>query len=132
MQYCKMMCHVAVFALTGLLFSAEMVGSSTAAADQSGVESIDSDPLATCLKQYNGFVLQAKKSLVQGDRNGAISYLLKARSQLGRCQEIRAHTSSPAIRLGSGENAVRLAGLGASSEGVHLPGTHRLQRRVDL
>jgi hypothetical protein len=43
---------------------------------------------ATCGDQYNEYVLNAKKALQRGDRNGAIQGLLKAQDQLRHCEEL--------------------------------------------
>jgi hypothetical protein len=58
----------------------------------------------SCVERYNALVKQAKASLVQGDRNGAIHWLLEARTQLDRCQKLDDLNSSE-------ESKVALDGL---------------------
>ena len=81
------------------------------ATEPSGFGPTGSDPLNACLNQYNGLILRAKKSLVQGDRNDAISFLLEAHTQLGRCRDIREHSPAAAVRLGSNQDGLSTAGL---------------------
>jgi hypothetical protein len=64
---------------------------------------------ATCGDQYNALVKQAKASLTKGDRNGAIHWLLAARTQLDRCQKLEELNSSEEI------DVALLAGVASGS-----------------
>jgi hypothetical protein len=59
------------------------------AGDQSAYSWPPEDPVASCITRYNALVLRAKKSLIGGDRKGAIQYLLAAKKQLERCRDLK-------------------------------------------
>lgn len=66
--------------------------------------------LHACISHYNELLLRAKKSLSDGDRNGAISLLLEAHTQLGHCQEIREQSPAASVRLGFNQRERSAAG----------------------
>jgi hypothetical protein len=72
------------------------------------------DELQTCIIHYNDLVLRAKKSLSDGDRNRAISLLIEAHSQLGRCEEIRDQSLAKSVRLRLNQRELSTVGSASS------------------
>lgn len=79
----------ALVALAFVALAAEAWVSIARAGDQSAYSWPPEDPVASCIIRYNALVLLAKKSLVGGDRKGAIQYLRAAKKQLERCRELK-------------------------------------------
>lgn len=89
--------------LTGLLailLMALLLASSFPKARAEAVPQRMTDARA-CNIQYDGIVVEAKAALTKGDRQTALTSLLRARSLLQRCEELQPPSSDPTVLLGS-------------------------------
>lgn len=54
-----------------------------------------------CNIQYDGIVGEAKAALTKGDRQAALTSLLRAKNLLQRCEELEPPSPDPTVLLGS-------------------------------
>ena len=94
--------------LTLLLVAIFMTGSATGLprriAEGPGSSRLrSSDESSACGDRFNALIIQAKESLLKGDRNRAINSLMAAKVQLRHCQELeeRNPTGAVAVALNS-------------------------------
>jgi hypothetical protein len=64
-----------------------------------GARSVSGDQSSSCSDRYNALLIQAKESLLRGDRNRAINSLSAAKIQLRHCEELEERNPTGAVAV---------------------------------